>query len=277
MVFNQPLHLQRAAINAAMPGLIPAAPAYGTRRNMNAHVRNLLTPPPTHDHYWAFRAASFEMDDFSGNTNDRRGFFDNLSYCNHSCAPNANLSWKPNQDVMVLYAIQDIQKDDEITISYIDQLATDRVNRAAILAQTYRIARCVCEMCVRHIAASDNNRQRMRIWWTQPINVPNVPMFNFQRGEQLWSYLHLDHFESIAGNEQAMVLNELAEEYRDRSLQSLGAYTPSCPISLARDALRYVTKALHAIIIAYGHDSQYTVRQLHYNAQMKRNLRPVLT
>ena len=63
------------------------------------------------------------------------GLYEFQSMCNHSCKPNAEISYKNNNFVLTLVALDDIRVGDEICISYLDecQLHRSRHSRRKLL------------------------------------------------------------------------------------------------------------------------------------------------
>ncbi|KAG9237111.1 hypothetical protein BJ875DRAFT_454611 [Amylocarpus encephaloides] len=65
-----------------------------------------------------------------------------LSKMNHSCDPNAQQSWNTETGAVSLYSIRKIQKDEEVTISYVPNNRIDPI----YLYQHFGI-RCSCRYC----------------------------------------------------------------------------------------------------------------------------------
>lgn len=70
-----------------------------------------------------------------------------ISHINHSCVPNAKLSWDPAENVYTLYAIMPIHEGQEICISYIDPMKT-YTKRKEALEEWSPGFRCLCKACV---------------------------------------------------------------------------------------------------------------------------------
>jgi hypothetical protein len=67
---------------------------------------------------------------------------------NHSCTPNAGQNIDPVSNIIIVYALKDIRKDEEITITYFDALSTieNIKTRAEILARWKM--KCQCPSCL---------------------------------------------------------------------------------------------------------------------------------
>lgn len=77
------------------------------------------------------------------------GLFLSLSRINHACNHNAHAAWNPNLHKLVVHAVRDIAKDEEICISYISKhgdLPLVREMRRAILMRQRKFL-CVCDLC----------------------------------------------------------------------------------------------------------------------------------
>lgn len=66
---------------------------------------------PEQDDVGIVRTNSFAL----GCNTDLAGVFDKLSRLNHSCRPNSERWWDPEQDVETLYALRRIEANEEIT------------------------------------------------------------------------------------------------------------------------------------------------------------------
>ncbi|KAJ8522243.1 hypothetical protein ONZ45_g1171 [Pleurotus djamor] len=91
--------------------------------------------------------------------------FDNLSRLNHSCSPNAAMSWSPQTFSRQCYALRTIKKGEEITTTYMD-ISLSYADRKRTLL-TYGI-NCTCKACsspnsflTRMNAVQDNARDVM--------------------------------------------------------------------------------------------------------------------
>ena len=128
--------------------------------------------PPTDES--RFDTNSFEMGEFNGGK--RCGIFFQASRFNHSCVPNAYFTWNPmlnnGQGLLTIYAIHDIDPDNEILVNYhIDDCYELKDARQAKLFDKYRFV-CDCAACKRQPghefgAMSDERRERMQTLKTQ--------------------------------------------------------------------------------------------------------------
>ncbi|XP_026478679.1 SET and MYND domain-containing protein 5 [Ctenocephalides felis] len=76
------------------------------------------------------------------------GLYKLQSTINHSCVPNAQITFPFGNHKLVLESIRDIKKGEEICISYVDEcvLNSSRYTRQRILSENY-IFICTCEKC----------------------------------------------------------------------------------------------------------------------------------
>ena len=76
------------------------------------------------------------------------GLYEVQSMINHSCRPNAEITFKTNNNQITIVALNEIQPNKEILISYLDecQLASSRHSRRKELRQNY-LFNCECERC----------------------------------------------------------------------------------------------------------------------------------
>ncbi|XP_002163562.2 histone-lysine N-trimethyltransferase SMYD5 isoform X1 [Hydra vulgaris] len=76
------------------------------------------------------------------------GLFKMQSRCNHSCYPNAEATFPYNNSTLVLVATEDITKDEEICVCYLDecQRSRSRHSRRKLLRENY-LFECTCSLC----------------------------------------------------------------------------------------------------------------------------------
>lgn len=76
------------------------------------------------------------------------GLYSTQSRCNHSCQPNAEVTFPDNNSNMVLVAISDIQPGEEVCICYLDdcQRSRSRHSRRKVLRDNY-LFECTCSRC----------------------------------------------------------------------------------------------------------------------------------
>lgn len=76
------------------------------------------------------------------------GLFELQSKCNHSCSPNAEVTFPYNNSTLVLVALADIEPNEEICICYLDECQRDRSrhSRQKILRENY-LFECSCLRC----------------------------------------------------------------------------------------------------------------------------------
>ncbi|TVY83742.1 SET domain-containing protein [Lachnellula suecica] len=91
------------------------------------------------------------------NTGDNHvGIFPKIARINHSCKPNSGNWWSEMTDQRVIYASRDIEKDEEITVSYIPLLKTTKDRQARL--QQYGFT-CDCSAC----NSLESDKRRVRI------------------------------------------------------------------------------------------------------------------
>lgn len=103
-----------------------------------------------------------------GPTSEVGGVFPNLSRINHSCKPNAKLSWNPAVQMYVVYAIRPVAEGQEITVSYLS--GGDSRQHQEELKENFGFT-CTCELCSlppAELRASDNRLAR-----SEALNKPS--------------------------------------------------------------------------------------------------------
>ncbi|CAF0828134.1 unnamed protein product [Brachionus calyciflorus] len=77
------------------------------------------------------------------------GLYEYQSMINHSCKPNAEISFRNNNFELSIVALEDIQMGQEVLISYLDEceLNSSRHTRQKMLRENY-LFNCQCERCV---------------------------------------------------------------------------------------------------------------------------------
>lgn len=92
-----------------------------------------------------------DMDKVSGEflNCEGSGLYAMQSLCNHSCIPNAEVTFPNNNFVLSIKAVVDIKQGDEIFISYLDECDRDRsrYSRQKLLRENYLFS-CSCEKCI---------------------------------------------------------------------------------------------------------------------------------
>jgi SET domain len=71
--------------------------------------------------------------------------FSTICRINHSCQPNCERRWQPDRKVETLYALRDIEPDEELTIVYTNEFRR-RSERQAEHQRRWRFT-CQCECC----------------------------------------------------------------------------------------------------------------------------------
>ena len=73
------------------------------------------------------------------------GVFLESSYLNHACLPNAQHTWNEVPRHLTIHAVRDIEKGEEITISYLNDHPTHAIRRK-VLQDMFRFS-CSCQLC----------------------------------------------------------------------------------------------------------------------------------
>ena len=78
------------------------------------------------------------------------------SACNHSCRPNAEPTFRQSNHTLFLVATRDIEENQEIFISYLDEcaLSRSRHSRRKILRENYLFI-CQCSKCLEEADQED--------------------------------------------------------------------------------------------------------------------------
>jgi len=84
------------------------------------------------------------------------GIFPLISRLNHSCAPNAALTWCPSRRAQVLRATRDVGVGEEVVVAYVRVHNCTRAHRKDVLSQRFGFA-CACAVCLRPEWASDDD------------------------------------------------------------------------------------------------------------------------
>lgn len=93
-------------------------------------------------------------------TNDFGGrIYLTASRFNHSCAPNIEYAWNENLGRGTFHAIKDIDKDEELTLSYVVSANRTKLQRSRSLADNGII--CTCPLCQDTIKARMDDLERI--------------------------------------------------------------------------------------------------------------------
>ncbi|XP_070210003.1 histone-lysine N-trimethyltransferase SMYD5-like isoform X2 [Littorina saxatilis] len=91
---------------------------------------------------------------------DGSGLFELQSTCNHSCTPNAEINFLHGDHTLTLMALKDIEPDEEICISYLDECSLERSrhSRQNILRENY-LFNCSCQLCLEQADEPDETSE----------------------------------------------------------------------------------------------------------------------
>lgn len=88
-----------------------------------------------------FLANNFDLGDSQG-----RAIFRNISRINHSCVPNAQGNFNEGLEKFTVHAVREIDKGEELTISYLPEHGATRQSRQERLEDVYGF-KCDCPVC----------------------------------------------------------------------------------------------------------------------------------
>jgi hypothetical protein len=81
------------------------------------------------------------------------GFYPSISFINHSCGP--NLGVVQDKTVLIMYALHDIKKGDEVNISYLELNRLTEIRRKHLMNE-YNFF-CLCDRCVINAKTEDDD------------------------------------------------------------------------------------------------------------------------
>ncbi|KAF8855107.1 SET domain-containing protein [Acephala macrosclerotiorum] len=87
---------------------------------------------------------------------DQVGIFPKIARINHSCKPNSGNFWSEKENHRVIYAFRDIEKGEEITVSYIPLLKSIQERHARLYQYGFT---CDCSAC----QSSESSMRRVKI------------------------------------------------------------------------------------------------------------------
>jgi hypothetical protein len=103
-------------------------------------IRSLYNAFPEDNSIGIFITNSYSL----GPQRGLAGLFEKLSRMNHSCRPNSERCWDANREVETLYALQDIEAGEEITVTYFDVAEMTYSKRQSLIGSSWRFD-CKCE------------------------------------------------------------------------------------------------------------------------------------
>lgn len=119
------------------------------------------------------------------------GLFPTIARINHSCVPNVFHSWNSFKKVETIYALKDIEENEEILTSYID-LYADRSSRQEQLKKSFRFD-CSCKLCMKNNTDIRKSDIRRKVLYQLDKEVELfslcVPEKSLVKAEQLLKYL----------------------------------------------------------------------------------------
>jgi hypothetical protein len=87
---------------------------------------------------------------------DHVGIFPKIARINHSCRPNSGNFWSENENHRVIYAFKEIEKGEEITVSYIPLLKSIKDRNARLYQYGFT---CDCSAC----QSAESSKRRVKI------------------------------------------------------------------------------------------------------------------
>ncbi|XP_067901519.1 histone-lysine N-methyltransferase SMYD3 isoform X1 [Heterodontus francisci] len=168
------------------------------------------------------------------------GLYPSMSLLNHSCDPNCVIVFEGKQ--LQLHAVRQIQANEELTVSYIDVMATSQERRRQIEKQYCFV--CDCKRCETADKDADMLAGEEHAWKEVKDSIPKV--------EELQS---AENWEQIVDMCQAFIdkKRDVLPDTNLYLLKMLDAALDAC-IHLARweDALSYGVRTLHPYQLYYA-------------------------
>lgn len=128
------------------------------------------------------------------------GIFPTIARINHSCIPNVFRSWNTSKKIQTVYALKEIEKNEEILASYID-LYADRATRQKQLKTSFRFE-CFCELCVKDVTDVKKSDIRRKVLSQLDKEIAylafSLPEKALIKAEQLLKYLKDENMSYLA-------------------------------------------------------------------------------
>lgn len=168
------------------------------------------------------------------NTGDKHiGLFPKIARINHSCRPNSGNHWSENTGLRIIYASRNIEKGEEITVSYIPLLKTIKERQSRL--QQYGFT-CDCEAC--QSAAGDKKRMKILDLTNsleQKVSSPStkdktnekmisksLSLVNMIEEEGLMDYLaHAFHFAAVFNQRRGQLHEAISWAEKELEIQRL--------------------------------------------------------
>ncbi|KAK4694724.1 hypothetical protein P7C71_g2909, partial [Lecanoromycetidae sp. Uapishka_2] len=189
-----------------------------------------------------------------------RGIFLQASRINHSCTPNAYFTWNHEIERLIVYAINNMARNDEILVSYhTNDYYMTKIQRQAEFEETYGF-HCTCQACQTDTEfgiASDVRRSRVRIL-DDRIHQNQERDSQRQRSQQLSDISEL--LLLIRG--ECLIYPQLSDTYGylvkwfRRELEQIGTETDNnAHVALRAGALQIIQKKLELDVMCTGNNS----------------------
>ena len=138
------------------------------------------------------------------------GLFMKMSRINHSCRPNSHYAWDPHRRLLTLYAQEDVEQDQEITVTYMDLRADWQARQAHL--KNYFLFECKCELCVKKNGHESNNRRnetmRLRNEYAQfKDGAPHNALVSLKTMLSLYRDENMLYYASYVGEANEQILN----------------------------------------------------------------------
>ena len=188
------------------------------------------------------------------------GVFFRASRFNHSCIPNAGLT---QQGQLIVFAIQDIPSDQEITICYLQNHYLTSSERDGQLWPRYAF-HCRCTACTTDHQESDFRRKLMANYqsWLEcnkPVNQSQQALFDYQNitGAFVWE-LQIEGLTYPEGNLCMLFSISLEERMNGLTPETMGIKNGR----LRETVISWRKRALDILVMTTGTESSETRRAL---------------
>lgn len=114
-----------------------------------------------------WRKNSFATSGSKHNGEETQSVFKIISRINNSCNPNCSVSWNEEQNKMNVYAIKDIQENEEIQVCYVNLLLSRNQRHDLLYEQWEFDCRCVTCSKLDPLETQKSDERRRRVAWIE--------------------------------------------------------------------------------------------------------------
>ncbi|EMC98646.1 hypothetical protein BAUCODRAFT_376563 [Baudoinia panamericana UAMH 10762] len=179
----------------------------GTAQSPPSRWRSIIDHPNILN---VFRNNNFDLGD------GRQAVFDKVSRINHSCIPNAQGNFNAALGRFTIYAVRQIEREEEVTLSYLAETAALRDARQARLIDHYGFL-CGCFACDANDQRGrkvEEGRRRMHERLREFADVVGSDGSGHSQQTELevmWKLVKMYEAEGVAGREVATICLRAAE------------------------------------------------------------------